>query len=89
MAGSIADLSLASCPDPHGNGQPTVEIVYTDPDTQKVTRSGCFMSVHGAGPLNFRFVHGAPSNPPQSVFEIGTAYYPNQPIAGRTAISEL
>lgn len=77
-------LSLVTVPDPHGNGQDSVEVHYTDPASGAVIKSGCFLSVHGGGPLHVRFVHGnpGPSATAGTVFEI-------DPTSHRVAISEL
>lgn len=71
-------LTLQDHDDPHGNGQPTVEIVHIGADGS-VAHSGLYISVHGGGPLNLRAVHGNGAD--SSVFEVGGD--------GRIAISEL
>jgi hypothetical protein len=73
MAGSILDVTLDyTVADPAGNGQPSAELIYTDPDTSSVVRSGHFIGVHGGGPLNFRIVQGnpSPSDTAGSVYEL-------------------
>lgn len=75
-------LVLVDVDDPHGNGQPTAEIHRIQSDGTTI-KTGCYVSVHGGGPLNLRLVHGnpSPSDLAATVFELNSA--------GRVAISEL